>query len=78
MYRSTKTTKYDENRKSKEKDTGHEDFEDAVVDLEKGDIEGSSSEIVDNDAGLTTLLVETVGDRGSGGLVEDTEDKRYY
>ncbi|KAF5326355.1 hypothetical protein D9611_000923 [Ephemerocybe angulata] len=54
--------------------SGGQDLEDTVVDGEKGDIESSSSEIVDDDLGLTALLVETVGDGGSGGLVDDTED----
>ncbi len=50
------------------------DLEDAVVDREEGHIEGTTSEIVDDDLGFTTLLVETVGDGGGGGLVDDTED----
>ncbi len=49
-------------------------LEDTVVDGEKGDIESSTTEIVDDDLGFATLLVETVGDGGSGRLVDDTED----
>ena len=52
-----------------------QDFEDTIVDRQEGHIEGSSSEIVDNDLAFTLrLLVETVGDGGGGGLVDDTED----
>ena len=51
-----------------------QNFEDTVVDGEKRNIEGSSSEIVNDDLGFTALLVETVGDSGGGGLVDDTED----
>lgn len=53
---------------------GGEDLEDAVVDGEERDIEGSTSEIVDDDLRFAALLVETVGDGGSGGFVDDTED----
>jgi hypothetical protein len=54
--------------------SGGQDLEDTIIDGEKGDIEGSTTEIVDDDLGFTTLLVKTVGDSGSGGLVDDTED----
>jgi len=54
--------------------SGGQNFEDTVVDGEKGNIEGSSSEIVNDDLGFTALLVETVGDGGGGRLVDDTED----
>ena len=51
------------------------DLEDALLDGQKRDIESSSSEIEDEDVTLADdLLVETVGDGGSGGLVDDTED----
>lgn len=53
---------------------GGEDLEDPVVDGEEGDIESSSTEIVNDDLRFATLLVETVGDGGSGGFVDDTED----
>lgn len=49
-------------------------FEDTVVDREERDIECSSTEIVDDDLGFSTFLVETVGDGGSGGFVNDAED----
>ena len=51
------------------------DFEDALLDGQKGDIEGSSAEIEDENVPLAGgLLVETVGNGSSGGLVDDTED----
>ncbi|EAR53005.1 putative NAD-specific glutamate dehydrogenase encoded in antisense gene pair with dnaKJ [Oceanicola granulosus HTCC2516] len=47
-------------------------LEQAVVDLEDGDVEGTAAEVVDRDrAGF--LLVETVGQRGGGGLVDDAQ-----
>jgi hypothetical protein len=54
--------------------SGGQNLEDTVVDGEKRNIEGSSSEIVDDDLGFTALLVKTVGDSGGGRLVDDTED----
>ena len=50
------------------------DLEDALLDGEEGDVEGSSSEVEDEDVFLVTLLVEAVGDGGSSGLVDDAED----
>jgi len=51
------------------------DGEDLSLDGKKGDIERSSSEIEDEDVALVLgLLVETVRNRGSGGLVDDTKD----
>lgn len=55
---------------------GGQDLEDTVVDGEERDIEGSSSEIVDDDLGLSTLFVKSVGDSGGGRLVDDTEDSQ--
>jgi len=58
--------------------SGGLDGEDARVDGEEGNIEGTATEIEDEDGALLLLLVvarvETVGDGGSGGLVDDTED----
>ncbi len=51
-----------------------QNFENAVVDGKEGDVEGSSSEIVDDNTGFTALLVETVRDSGGSGFVGDTED----
>jgi hypothetical protein len=54
------------------------DGEDTTSDGEKGDIEGSSSEIEDENhlllLGLLSGLTETVSDGGSGRLVDDTEN----
>jgi hypothetical protein len=49
------------------------DLEDTVLDLEDGNIECTTTEIVDGDNGVGGL-VKTVGKGGSGGLVDDTED----
>ena len=55
--------------------SGGFDFEDTLFNGQKGDIEGSSTEIKDEDVTLASdLLVETVGDGSSGGFVDDTED----
>jgi hypothetical protein len=55
--------------------SGGLDFEDTLLDGEERNIESSSTEIEDEDVALALdLLVETVGDGGSGGLVDDTED----
>ena len=52
---------------------GRLDLEDTRLDLEDGDIEGTTTKIVDgNDA--VALLLKTVGKSGSGRLVDDTED----
>ena len=51
------------------------DLEDALVELEDGDVEGAAAEVVDRDllalAGL--LLVDAVGQRGRGRLVDDAQ-----
>lgn len=54
--------------------SGGQDLKDTLVDGEERNIEGSSSEIVDNDTSFTALLVETVCDGGGGGFVDDTKD----
>jgi len=48
-------------------------LEDTFVNGEEGDIESSTTEIVDNDLGLLAPLVKTADDGSSGGLVGDTE-----
>lgn len=53
---------------------GSQDLEDTALNGEQRDIEGTTTEIVDNDLALTVGLVKTVGDSGGGGLVDDTED----
>ena len=52
---------------------GRFDFEDTLLDFEDGDIEGSSSEIIDGDD-FIFVLVETVGEGSGGGLVDDSEN----
>ena len=54
--------------------SGSENLEDTVLNGEERDIEGTTTEIVDNDLTLTLGLVKTVGDSGGGGLVDNTED----
>lgn len=55
--------------------SGGLDFEDTLLDGQKGDIEGTTAEIEDEDISLPDdLLVEAVGDGSSSGLVDDTED----
>ena len=50
------------------------DFEDAIVNGQKRDIEGSSSKIVDNDLTFVTGAVKTVRDSGGRWLVHDSKD----
>jgi hypothetical protein len=52
------------------------DGEDTTLDVQKGDIESTTTEIVDEDVPLLLGLsgAETVGDSGGGGLVDDTEN----
>ena len=47
-------------------------LEDALAELEDGDVEGAAAQVVHGDD-LVLLLVETVCERGRGGLVDDTE-----
>jgi hypothetical protein len=51
-----------------------ENLKDTLVNGQKRDIEGTTTKIVDNDLALTVGLVQTIGDSGGGGLVDDTED----
>ena len=51
------------------------DLEDTLLDGQKGHIEGSSTEIEDQDVTLASgLLVKAVSDGSSRGLVDDTEN----
>ena len=52
---------------------GREDLEDALADLEDRDVERAAAEVVDGDL-LVLLLVEAVGQRGRGRLVDDAHD----
>lgn len=52
--------------------------QDLKVDGQEGDIDSSSTEITDDDVELVcatgVLLIETVGDGGGGGFVDDMEN----
>jgi hypothetical protein len=51
------------------------DLEDALLNGEERDIEGTTTKVEDENVLLALgLLVETVGNGGGGGLVDDTED----
>jgi len=52
------------------------DGEDTTLDVEKRHIEGTTTEVVDEDIPLLVRLsrTKTVGDSGGGGLVDDTEN----
>ena len=52
---------------------GCEDFKDAIVDFEDGDIEGASSEIIDRNT-LLVLFSKAVGKGRCGRLVDDAKD----
>lgn len=56
--------------------SGGLDSEDTTLDVEEGNIESTTTEIVDEDVALLLGLAgtETVGNGGSGGLVDDTEN----
>ena len=53
---------------------GRADLDDAVADVEQGDVEGAATEVEDQDGLLLVTLVEAVGQGGRGGLVDDAQD----
>ncbi len=53
---------------------GRADLDDAVADLEEGDVEGAATEVEDQDGLLLLALVEAVGEGSRGGLVDDAQD----
>ena len=53
---------------------GRLDLEDAVADLEDGHVERAAAEVEDEDRLLLVALVEAVGQRGRGRLVDDAQD----
>src|SRR5665213_3614885 len=48
------------------------DLEDAVADLEHGHVEGAAAEVIDRDDAVL-LLLEPIGERGRGRLVDDAQ-----
>ena len=52
---------------------GRQHLEDAVADLEHRHVKRAAPQVEDED-GLVGLLLEAVGERGGGGLVDDAED----
>ena len=48
-------------------------LEDALLDFQNGDIEGTTTKVIDGDNAVS-LLLQTVGESSSSGLVNDTED----
>ena len=50
---------------------GGEDLEHAVGQIEQGHVEGAAAEVEDEDLLLLVLLVQTIGERGGRGLVDD-------
>ena len=55
--------------------SGRFDFEDTIFDRKDGDIKGSAAKIENEDVTLgSDLFVQTVGDGGRGGFVDDTEN----
>ena len=52
---------------------GGQNFGDAVAHLDDGDIEGAAAQVIDHDL-LVVFLIDAVGQRSSGRLVDDTLD----
>ena len=52
---------------------GGQDLDNAVVDLQDGDIEGAAAQVVDHDL-LSLLFIHAIGQGRGGGLVDDTLD----
>ena len=52
---------------------GGQNFDNAFTDVDNGNIEGTAAQVVYHD-GLLRLVVQTIGQRSRGGLVDDTLD----
>ena len=52
---------------------GRFDLDDAFANLEQRHVEGASAEVENEDRLLLLALVEAVGERGRGGLVDDAQ-----
>ena len=48
-----------------------QDFEDAVLEFQDGNIEGSSAKVIDGNRALG-LLLESIGQRGSGRFIDNS------
>lgn len=53
---------------------GSQNLEDTLVDGQEGNIESTTTKVVDDDLALTLGLVKTVGDSGGGRLVDNAEN----
>jgi len=53
---------------------GGNNFKDSVIDGQEGNVEGSTTEIEDEDVLLSLLLVHAVGDGSGGRFVDDSHD----
>ena len=53
---------------------GRLDLEDALAQLEHGHVERAAAEVEDEDGLIGAVLVEAVGERGRGRLVDDAQD----
>mmetsp|Transcript_12580 Transcript_12580/g.20970 ORF Transcript_12580/g.20970 Transcript_12580/m.20970 type:complete len:156 (-) Transcript_12580:653-1120(-) len=51
---------------------GGKGFKDAVVDVQESDVEGSASEVKDEDISVIQLCVESIGHCRSGRFIDDT------
>ena len=51
---------------------GSQDLENTILNGKEGDIESTTTKVVHNDLRFFALLVETVGNSGSGRFVNDT------
>lgn len=53
---------------------GSHDFKNTIVNGQKGDIEGTTTQIEDEHVLLSFLLVHAIGNSSSGGLVDNSHD----
>jgi len=51
-----------------------QNFENTIIDRQEGDIEGTASEVVDDDLRFTSFLVKPIGDGSGGRFVDDTQN----
>lgn len=68
-----KTSKYSDNiHRNIGKTLMRTNLKDTIIDSEKGDIKGAASQVEHKNVLLSFSLVETVGNGGCGGLVDDS------